>query len=77
MITTAQIIYKQYQVLPKKVKKELVELILKENDEIYDDISLPAIKAGLKEIKLLKQGKAKTTNAREFLAEFEKELQND
>ncbi|WP_428657353.1 hypothetical protein [Runella sp.] len=73
-MNTAQILYEQYKILPKKVKNELKALINSENEDVLDDISLPAIRKGLKEIKKLKAGNAATTNAREFLADLKKEL---
>jgi hypothetical protein len=59
--------------LPKRVKKELTALILQE--QVYDDISLPAIQRAVADVKLLRAGKLKATDAREFLAELEKELE--
>jgi hypothetical protein len=74
-MTTAQIIYEQYKVLPKRVKKELTALILQEQEEVFDDISLPAIKQAVADVKLLRAGKLQATDARDFLAELEKELE--
>lgn len=73
-MSTAQILYEQYKVLPKKVKAELKALINKEDEDVLTDISLPAIQRGLDSIKKLKGGKVKTTNARQFLAELKEEL---
>ena len=73
-MSTAQILYEQYNVLPKKVKAELKALINKEDEDALTDISLPAIQRGLDSIKKLKEGKVKTTNARQFLAELKEEL---
>ncbi|MEI7581652.1 hypothetical protein [Runella sp.] len=73
-MSTAQILYEQYKVLPKKVKAELKALINKEDEDVLTDISLPAIQRGLDSIKKLKEGKVKTTNARQFLAELKEEL---
>ncbi len=73
-MSTAQILYEQYKVLPKKVKAELKALINKEDEDVLTDISLPAIHRGLDSIKKLKEGKVKTTNARQFLAELKDEL---
>ena len=73
-MSTAQILYEQYKVLPKKVKAELKALINREEEEVMTDISLPAIHRGLDFIKKLKEGKVKTTNARQFLAELKEEL---
>lgn len=76
-MSTAQVIFEQYKVLPKDIKEELVALILDEQEEFYDDISLPSIKRTLEDINLLKEGKLKTTDARQFLSELEQELAND
>ena len=73
-MSTAQILYEQYNVLPKKVKAELKALINKEDEDVLTDISLPPIQRGLDSIKKLKEGKVKTTNARQFLAELKEEL---
>ncbi len=56
------------------VKAELKALINKEDEDVLTDISLPAIQRGLDSIKKLKEGKVKTTNARQFLAELKEEL---
>lgn len=72
-MSTAQILYEQYKVLPKKIQKELKELIIKDEEEMVE-ISLPAFKAAVREVKLLKEGKAKTSNARKFLADLQKEI---
>ncbi len=71
-MSTAEIIYEQYKVLPKKVKNELLELINKDNDE-YVQISLPNLMEGLKELKLVLNGKAKARSARELLNELKHE----
>ena len=73
-MSTAQILYEQYNVLPKKVNAELKALINKEDEDVLTDISLPAIQRGLDSIKKLKEGKVKTTNARQFLAELKEGL---
>lgn len=72
-MNTAQILFEQYKVLPKKIKKQLKTLIEEEETE-YVDISLPAFKDAVRQVKLLKQGKLKTTDAREFLKDLEAEL---
>jgi hypothetical protein len=72
-MSIAQILFEQYKVLPKKVKTQLKTLIDSEDKEKID-ISLPALKEAIREVKSLHEGKAKTSNAREFLAELEKEL---
>jgi hypothetical protein len=69
-MSTAQILYEQYKILPKKVKIELKTLINKENDESLD-ISLPALQSGLKELKSVLNGTSKTTPIKDFLKELE------
>ena len=73
-MTTAQIIYEQYKVLPKPIRDELTALILRDQDGVFDDISLPAIKRAIADIKLLQRGELNATDAREYLAGLEKEL---
>lgn len=74
-MSTAQIIYEQYKVLPKRVKKELVELIMQKNDELFTDISLPAIKEGLKELKSVLKGESEARPVSELLKELTDEAQ--
>lgn len=69
-MSTAQIIFKQYQILPKRVKKELFGMISKENDD-YVQVNVSSLIAGLQELKLVREGKAKSTSARDFLLELE------
>ena len=71
-MSTAQIIYEQYKVLPKKVRDELIELINKDNDE-YVQICLPALMDGLKDLKLVLKGKIKARPVSELLQELEHE----
>lgn len=53
-MSTAQIIYEQYKVLPKKVREELKSLILKEDQP---SALMQEIEEGLKEVKLMREGK--------------------
>jgi hypothetical protein len=66
---TAQILYEQYKILPRKVKEELKTLIINEEIDIVE-ISLPALKKSIKQIELIKRGKLKTTSAHDFLKEI-------
>jgi len=68
-MSTAQIIYEQYKVLPKKVKNELIELINKDNDE-YVQVCLPELIEGLKELKSVLHGKKSARPVRELLKEL-------
>nr|WP_293844903.1 hypothetical protein [uncultured Arsenicibacter sp.] len=75
-MTTAQILFEQYKVLPSRVKRELKEMIIQEEAE--DVVPLKdQIKEGLKEIKLIKEGKLKAKSADVFLAELRQELANE
>ncbi len=59
LMSTAQIIYEQYKVLPKRVRQELKSLIIEEDEE--QDMPLMAqIEQGLKEVKLIREGKLPT-----------------
>ena len=69
-MSTAQIIFEQYQILPKRVKKELFGMISKEYDE-FVQVNVLSLIEGLKELKSVRQGKIKSTPAREFLLELE------
>lgn len=42
-MSTAQILYEQHKVLPKKVKAELKALMNKEDEDVLTDILLSAI----------------------------------
>lgn len=53
-MSTAQIIYEQYRVLPKRVRKELKELILKEEEEMT---LMESLEQSLTEVKLMREGK--------------------
>ena len=68
-MSTAQIIFEQYKVLPKKVRNELIELINKDNDE-YIQVALPALIEGLKELKLVQSGQLKARPVSELLKEL-------
>jgi len=66
-MTTAQIIYEQYKVLPKRVQKELKALIVKENEEEAPSLSLmEEIEESLKQVKLIRDGKLPRKNARDL-----------
>jgi hypothetical protein len=69
-MSTAQIIFEQYQVLPQKIKKELFGMISKEYDD-YVQVNLSSLLIGLKELKSVREGKMKSTLARDFLLEME------
>lgn len=65
-MSTAQIIYEQYKVLPKRVRQELKELILSEEEE--KPLSLmEEIEESLKQVKLIREGKLPKKNMRDVL----------
>ncbi len=68
-MNTAQIIYEQYRILPKRVRTELKALILKEDEPIS---LMEEIEAGLKEVKLMQEEKIPTRT----WADLKRELQN-
>ena len=55
-MSTAQIIYEQYKVLPKKVQKELKQLI---DEDVNRTPLLAQIEKGLQEVRLIRNSKAK------------------
>lgn len=56
-MTTAQIIYEQYKVLPKRIRQELKALINSEDEAKTTFSLLEDIEQGLNEVKLIRQGK--------------------
>lgn len=56
-MNTARIIYEQYKVLPKKVRKELKALIISEDDTDTSMSLLAQIERGLEEVKAMQEGK--------------------
>ncbi|PRY35515.1 hypothetical protein CLV58_114100 [Spirosoma oryzae] len=56
-MTTAQIIYEQYKVLPKRIRQELKALINSEDEAGTTFSLLEDIEQGLNEVKLIRQGK--------------------
>ena len=56
-MTTAQIIYEQYKVLPKRVRQELKSLIVSEEEAEKSFSLMEDIEQGLKEVKLIREGK--------------------
>ena len=72
-MSTVQILYEQYKVLPIEKKFELKQLINEDESEMIQ-IDLPEFKKAVNQVKLFREGKVKTTPARQFLDELEKEL---
>lgn len=80
-MTTAQVLYEQYKVLPPRIRQELKKMIVKETHSIDEDeneetirIAVEPLKEGLRELKLVLAGKTKAQSAREMLEEINKEL---
>jgi hypothetical protein len=74
-MTTAQVLFEQYKVLPPRIRHELKELI-NEGDEDEKVPLREQIRQGMKEIRLIKDGKLKAKSADEFLAELREEMTN-
>ncbi len=56
-MSTAQIIYEQYKVLPKRVRQELKSLIIREEEAEKPLSLMEEIAQGLEEVKLVREGK--------------------
>lgn len=67
-MTTAQVLFQQYQVLPKRIRQELKELIIEAEKPSVDEddndngdtirISMKALKESIREVKATKSGQA-------------------
>ncbi|MVM38315.1 hypothetical protein GO730_13265 [Spirosoma sp. HMF3257] len=66
-MSTAQIIYEQYKVLPKRVRQELKALIIKEEEEEKPMSLMEEIEESLKQVKLIREGKLPKKNMRDVL----------
>ena len=87
-MTTAQILFEQYKVLPKCIQQQFKQLIVQadqpaarppavdaEGDtDTHISISMEALHASIEQVKLLKEGKITSQPAREVLAEMRQEL---
>jgi len=71
-MSTARIIYEQYKVLPKKVRKELKALIVSEEEPEVSNSLMAEIEESLEEIKAMKEGKIPSRT----YADFRKEMEN-
>jgi 5'-deoxynucleotidase YfbR-like HD superfamily hydrolase len=56
-MTTAQIIYEQYKVLPKRVRNELKQLIVSEKEEEKPLSLMDELEESLKQVKEMRDGK--------------------
>lgn len=71
-MSTAQIIYEQYKVLPKRVREELKALIINEDNQEQPLTLMQEIEESLKQVKLMKEGKI----PKRTWADLKKEIQN-
>ncbi|MCP1382591.1 endonuclease Q family protein [Runella salmonicolor] len=72
-MSTAQILYKQYKALPKRLQNELKQLINAEEEELVE-INLPEFKKAVKQVKLLREGKIQARPVSELIKELENGL---
>lgn len=56
-MTTAQIIYEQYKVLPKRVRQEVKKLIIEEEEADKSMSLMEEIEGSLKQVKAMRDGK--------------------
>ncbi len=68
-MNTAQGFYEVYKSLPKKVQKEVIDLITHDNED-YIQICLPALVDGLTELKEIKAGNKQSRPVSELLKEL-------
>ena len=66
-MSTAQIIYEQYKVLPKRVQRELKALIISENEAEQPVSLMEEIEESLKQVKLIREGKMPRKKMRDVL----------
>lgn len=66
-MSTAQIIYEQYKVLPKRVRQELKALIISEQKAEKPLSLMEEIEESLKQVKLIREGKLPKKNMRDVL----------
>jgi hypothetical protein len=55
-MTTAQIIYEQYKVLPKRVQRELKQLIIKDEQAEKPMSLMEELEESLKQVKEMREG---------------------
>lgn len=72
-MTQATALYELYRHLPKKERQAFKHLI--ENEDNIAPV-VEQIREGIKEIKAIQNGKAKSIPARQFLEELKQELEN-
>ncbi len=91
-MTTAQVLFAQYQVLPPRIRQQFRKLIVaadepvkisqaldEEDNDIGNTIriSLEAMHTSIEQVKLLRAGKITGRPAREVLAELRQELADE
>ena len=91
-MTTAQVLFAQYQVLPPRIRQQFRKLVvaaeqpakprqvLDEDDDDSGDIiriSLEALHTSIEQVKLLRAGKITGRPVREVLAELRQELADE
>ncbi|MBO0930002.1 hypothetical protein [Fibrella aquatilis] len=75
-MSTAQILFEQYKVRPPRIRRELKTLI----DQEAADEKVPLreqIRQGMREVRLVKEGKLKAQSLGEFLADLSKEIADE
>ncbi len=75
-MSTAQILFEQYKVLPPRIQRELKTLINQEEADEHVPLR-EQIRQGMKEIRLIKEGKLEAKSADDFLAELREELAHE
>jgi len=82
-MTTAQVLFEQYKVLPKRIQQQFKQLIVAadqsaarppvadEDTDTHVNISMEALHTSIEQIKLLRAGKAKLSTLEELFAELE------
>jgi len=75
-MSTVQILFEQYKVLPLRLQRQLKTLINQEADEEKVPL-IEQIREGLTEVRLVKEGKLQAQSADEFLAELRKEMADE
>lgn len=72
-MNTAQIIYEQYKILPKRVREELKALIVNEESENATLTLMEEIEIGLREVKAIREGKISGITFEDLKKESESE----
>ena len=71
-MSTAHVLFEQYKVLPSRIQRELKTLINQDKDD--EPIPLrEQIRQGLREVRLIKEGKLKAKSLSELLEEIRNE----